>query len=169
MFGRFGLANLHVAHHLCVHPLSKLLHVHHLECLRSPKKPWFRQNVDDTEGGIRMELVPMKTHAASGQVVNFACAYFSTERLEIDIQPVGGRKAGAIAAGTSTSLTSQSKMLMLGPPVRDMLDRFPWGSRRSLALVIEPDHRQVKCRVTNKDGLVLGELTALVQPAGVAS
>lgn len=33
-----------------------------------------------------MEMVPMRVQAAPEQVVNFVCAYFSMERLEIDLQ-----------------------------------------------------------------------------------
>lgn len=114
-------------------------------------------------GGIRMELVPMKAMMAPGTVVNFVCAYFSTERLEIDLQVVG-RSSSVITTSNSTKM-----MMSMGPPVRDSLDRFPWGSRRVLSLVADADHRQVKCRVTNDQGLMMGELTALIQPAGFLS
>ena len=109
-----------------------------------------------------MEMVPMRTQAAPGQVVRFACAYFSMERLEIDIQPIGYKRID----GKLSTMTQMTNSLMLGPPVRDTLNRFPWGSRRSLSLLIDASHRQVKCRVTNAEGLVLGELTALIQPQG---
>lgn len=121
-----------------------------------------------TSGGIRMEMVPMRAQAIAGQVVNFVCAYFSMERLEIDIQPIGHKHIDGKMLPTSAQ-HSVSNALMLGPPVRDMLDRFPWGSRRSLSLLIDATHRQVKCRVTNADGLILGELTALIQPPGSLS
>jgi len=110
-----------------------------------------------------MELVPMKAMMAPGTVVNFVCAYFSTERLEIDLQVVG-RSSSVITTSNSTKM-----MMSMGPPVRDSLDRFPWGSRRVLSLVADADHRQVKCRVTNDQGLMMGELTALIQPAGFLS
>ena len=113
-------------------------------------------------GGIRMEMVPMRTQAAPGQVVSFACAYFSMERLEIDIQPIGYKRID----GKLSSTAQVTSSLMLGPPVQDTLNRYPWGSRRSLSLIIDASHRQVKCRVTNAEGLVLGELTALIQPQG---
>lgn len=107
-----------------------------------------------------MELVPMKATLPPGQVVNFVCAYFSTERLEIDLQVVGRSKSVTMTSN-STGMT-----MIMGPPVRDSLDRFPWGSRRVLSLVVNADHRQVKCRVTSDAGLIMGELTALIQPAG---
>lgn len=115
-----------------------------------------------------MEMVPMRAQATAGQVVNFVCAYFSMERLEIDIQPIGHNAVDGkmLAASGQHSVT---KALVLGPPVRDVLDRFPWGSRRTLSLLIDTGHRQVKCRVTDTDGLILGELTALIQPAGSLS
>lgn len=108
-----------------------------------------------------MELVPMKATAVPGQLIDFVCAYFSTERLEIDIAPVE-----ASGIGLKSKSSSNTTMMRLGPSVRDMLDRFPWGSRRALSLVIDAGHRQVKCRVTNPaDGMVMGELTALIQTA----
>lgn len=114
-----------------------------------------------------MEMVPMRAQAVPGQVVSFVCAYFSMEQLEIDIQPIGlNRIDGKHSSSLSPEQHNLTTALMLGPPVRDMLDRFPWGSRRSLSLVIDSSHRQVKCRVTNMDGQILGELTALIQPAG---
>jgi len=116
-----------------------------------------------------MEMVPMKATAVPGQLVDFVCAYFSTERLESDIRPVGPAMGSSIGGGRSISNSSSSTM-RLGPSVRDMLDRFPWGSRRALSLVIDAGHRQVKCRVTNPaDGMVMGELTALIQTAATAS
>ena len=113
-----------------------------------------------------MEMVPMKATAVPGQLVDFVCAYFSTERLEIDIRPVGLVTGSSGGIGSGNSSSSMETMMRLGPSVRDMLDRFPWGSRRALSLVIDAGHRQVKCRVTNPvDGMVMGELTALIQTA----
>lgn len=107
-----------------------------------------------------MEMVPMRTDAAPGQVVNFVCAYFSMEPLQIDIQPIGYRRIdGKLSARTQMTGTSNTSAV-------DILARFPWGHRRSLSLLIDASHRQVKCRVTNTEGLVLGELTALIQPQG---
>ena len=113
-----------------------------------------------------MEMVPMRVLATPGQVVNFVCAYFSIEQLEIDIKPIGPQLIDGKLASSSTEQHKLTQALMLGPPVRDMLDRFPWGSRRSLSLEIDSSHKQVKCRVTNLDGQILGELTALIQTEG---
>ena len=116
-----------------------------------------------------MEMVPMRVQAAPNQVVNFVCAYFSMERLEIDIQPIGHNHIDGKMLPISAEYSLSNTSLMLGQPVRDILDRFAWGSRRTLELRIDSGHRQVKCRVANTDGLVLGELTALIQPAGSLS
>ncbi|XP_046437149.1 basement membrane-specific heparan sulfate proteoglycan core protein-like isoform X37 [Daphnia pulex] len=119
----------------------------------------------EIQGGIRMEMVPMRVQAAPEQVVNFVCAYFSMERLEIDLQPIGHNHIDGKLLPNSAQYSLSNTSLMLGQPVRDILDRFAWGSRRTLSLRIDAGHRQVKCRVVNADGLILGELTALIQPA----
>lgn len=116
-----------------------------------------------------MEMVPMRVQAAPEQVVNFVCAYFSMERLEIDLQPIGHNHIDGKLLPNSAQYSLSNTSLMLGQPVRDILDRFAWGSRRTLSLRIDAGHRQVKCRVVNADGLILGELTALIQPAGSLS
>lgn len=99
--------------------------------------------------------------AQAGHIVNFACAYFSMERLEIDIQPIGHKR---IDGKLSKPVMHQPSAL--GPVVEDKLDRFPWGGRRSLTLAIDDSHRQVKCRVVDSNGQILGELTALIQSKG---
>lgn len=116
-----------------------------------------------------MEMVPMRVQAVPDQVVNFVCAYFSMERLEIDLQPIGHNHIDGKMLPNSAQYSLSNTSLMLSQPVRDILDRFAWGSRRTLSLRIDAGHRQVKCRVVNSDGLILGELTALIQPAGSLS
>ena len=105
-------------------------------------------------GGIRMELTPMRVTAPAGQTAVFVCAYFSTERLEIDLIAVNLCHANTTANA------------VMGPAIKDVLDRFPWGSRRTLTVVVDQHLREVLCRVTDSQGRVRGELSATIQPAG---
>lgn len=104
-----------------------------------------------------MGLIPMKVQATPGQVIEFICTYFSMEPLKIDIQPIGDKR---IDGNLSSSLDHSV-------PVTS--ENFPWGGQRSFWLKIDPSHRQVKCRVTNKELQVLGELTAFIQLPGSQS
>lgn len=118
---------------------------------------WINARVDNDikMDGIKMELRPMKTSAPTGQTVQFVCAYESLEKLQIDIE--------ALPAGYATSTTLSVSNVTLEPAVQNVVDRFTLGRWRILSLVIDACHLQVKCRVTNSQGIVMGELTALIQ------
>ena len=125
------------------------------------KKKQNKQN----KAGIRMELIPMKVPLDVGEMVHFACAYFNDEQLHIDMEIIGRDPIlvdGNIVATTNGTAVSSSTVAQLGPTVRDTLSRFPWGGRRTLSVrIIRPvDVRRVTCRVTNVQGLVMGQLTA---------
>ena len=116
-----------------------------------------------------MELIPMQVQLDIGEMAHFACAYFSAERLHIDMEIVGQEPIlidGLVATDNTTDppidAVRSSTEAQLGPAVRDTLSRFPWGGRRTLSvLVVRPvDPRRVMCRVTNSQGLVMGQLTA---------
>ena len=116
-----------------------------------------------------MELIPMKVLLDVGEMAHFACAYFSAERLHIDMEISGQEPIlidGIVATDNITDSVSDAvsspRETQLGPPVRDTLNRFPWGGRRILSVLVgrPVDLRRVTCRVTNAQGLVMGQLTA---------
>lgn len=105
-----------------------------------------------------MELFPMKVHANAGELVSFACAYFSSEQLDIEIEVLArpGSEPAARALG-------QPPSPLLGSVQRDTLRQFPWGGRRALSLAVNAAQDRVKCRVTSRNALgaiTMGELTS---------
>ena len=108
-----------------------------------------------------MELMPMKVSLDIGQEAHFACAYFNAEELHIDLQVFDEGPVPTHVPGPASVLERPSTEVQLGPSVRDVLRRFPWGGRRTLSVLVVPgDRRRVVCRVTNSQGLVMGQLTA---------
>lgn len=102
-----------------------------------------------------MELFPMKVHAVEHETVSFVCAYFSTEKLDIELEVMS-------KPGSSAQIVSPSPYKDLRPTIKDSLIQFPWGGRRTLLLEVNKHHDRVKCRVTSNgdDKQILGELTS---------
>lgn len=95
-----------------------------------------------------MELVPLRVQEPPGTRITFSCSYRSNERLSIEF--------AVLKRELPTRVVSRRDLLP------DYVTRYSWGATRRWTVVLEQQHRMVACTLSNDRGLVVGQLTAVV-------
>lgn len=113
--------------------------------------------------GIRMELSPLRVSAPVGQTAVFVCTYFSAETL--DIEMLLGVNCSHDSGRGNLSLADAEAVTEA--PQLGSVQRLSLGYRRVLKLVLERHHRSLLCRVSDVQGVTIGEITATIHPQGL--
>jgi hypothetical protein len=94
-----------------------------------------------------LELMPSRVTRPVGTEITFSCSYHSNEELTIEF-----------------SVEPTTPEPPPSPTYTDSFMRYEWGSKRLKTVFIHPYHRLVICRVRNKEGIAVGEITSMIYP-----
>nr|QYB17310.1 heparan sulfate proteoglycan [Laodelphax striatellus] len=114
-------------------------------------KPSFTGTYCDSLAGLMLGMMPMRVMARPGAVVRFNCSYHSLEQLSITFE-----EAFCPPLNYSESLTAASS------PFSSRIYRYYLGSERILDLKIQHGHKMITCKVRNRQGIVVGSLSSLI-------
>ena len=103
-----------------------------------------------------MELVPLRVAAPPGTRTTFSCSYRSNERLSIEFEALNARDTASLRVFSKRSV-------MPVAAERGGRQQYSWGANRRWTLVLEARHRMVACNLRNARGLVVGQLTAVIE------
>ncbi|XP_069692113.1 basement membrane-specific heparan sulfate proteoglycan core protein isoform X26 [Periplaneta americana] len=106
----------------------------------------------DSIGGIMMELLPYEVFEPVGKKVDFVCSYHGSEEMTVEFEEV-------------PEIVNQRKRNG-HHSVQDAMDRYDWGVKSIYHLWISADHRELRCNVRNKNGVIRGSLTAMINRPG---
>ena len=105
-----------------------------------------------------MELVPLRVAAPPGTRTTFSCSYRSNERLSIEFEALNARDTASLRV-----FSKRSVMTAAAAAERSGRQQYSWGANRRWTLVLEARHRMVACNLRNARGLVVGQLTAVIE------
>ncbi|KAJ9584666.1 hypothetical protein L9F63_020991, partial [Diploptera punctata] len=94
-------------------------------------------------GGLQVEIYPLRVNCAIGTQVDFRCSYRSVEDLDIHFEEIFSKTA----------------------PLRriaNIIEKDDRGADSVYQLWVHADHQALKCSVSNREGHVMGVMTALI-------